>query len=78
MKEVVEFLVKKLVDKPQSVKVEEKQEGNITKFKISVEQNDIGKVIGKKGQNISAIRVIMKAIGAKERENKVLVDLIEF
>ena len=67
MKEIIESIVKKIVDKPEKVSVEESKPNDHTmEFKIKVDKSDLGKVIGKKGKNINAIRTITIAMGAKD------------
>ncbi len=77
MKEFVEFIVKQLVDEPEKVMVEETMPNeNTFEIKIKVDQSDIGKVIGKKGKNIDALRTLMTAVAAKER-HRVTLQVIE-
>ena len=77
MKEFVEFIVKQLVDKPDKVVVEEtKTDENTIKFNIEVDKSDIGKVIGKHGNNINAIRTLLTAVGAKGGHRAIL-ELVE-
>ncbi|NWG28149.1 MAG: KH domain-containing protein [Ignavibacteriaceae bacterium] len=73
MKEFVEFIVKQLVDKPDKVSVEEiLPNENTYEIKIKVDQSDIGKVVGKKGKNIDALRTLLTAVAAKERHRVTL------
>jgi predicted RNA-binding protein YlqC (UPF0109 family) len=77
MKEFVESIVKQLVDKPEKVKIEESMPNqNTIEIKIEVEKNDIGKVVGKKGKNINALRTLLTAVAAKENHRATL-QLIE-
>lgn len=77
MKEFVEFIVKQIVDEPQKVNVEESRpKENTYEIKIKVDQSDIGKVVGKKGKNIDALRTIMTAVAAKER-HRVTLQVLE-
>lgn len=78
MKELVVELINKLVDNPKEVVVDEKIEGDTIKYKIHVSPSDIGKIVGKKGQNITALRTVLKAIGAKEVKKRVIIDLDEY
>lgn len=78
MKELVEHLITRLVDNPKEVVIEEKNENGTIKIKISVATDDIGKVVGKKGQNIGALRTIVKAIAAKEVKKKIFLDINEY
>ena len=66
MKDLLEYLVKSLVEKPDQVDiVEEKGEGFIN-LKLSVAKEDMGKVIGKKGKIIQAIRNLLKIPAIKQ------------
>jgi hypothetical protein len=77
MKEIVEFIVKQMVDKPDKVNVEENLPNeNTFEIKIKVDQSDIGKVVGKKGRNIDALRILMTAVAAKER-HRVTLQVLE-
>ena len=75
MKEIVEIIAKALVDHPDQVVVEEKDEERMTVFELHVAQEDMGKVIGKQGRIAKAMRTVVKA--AATRENKrVTVEII--
>ena len=74
MKELVEVIVKALVDDPESVVVTEKEEGRTTIVEVKVADSDMGKVIGKQGRIAKAIRAIVKAAASKE-DKKVVVDI---
>lgn len=73
MKEFIEFIVKYLVDNPDAVVVEETtdQEKKIN-LTLRVKQEDVGKVIGKKGKTAIAMRTLLTAIAAKEGKRAVL------
>lgn len=73
MKEFVEFIVKQLVDKPEKVKIEESMPNqNTIEIKVEVEKSDIGKVVGKQGKNINALRTLLTAVAAKEHHRATL------
>ena len=74
MKELVEVIVKALVDDPESVVVTEKEEGRTTIVEVKVADSDMGKVIGKQGRIAKAIRAVVKAAASKE-DQKVVVDI---
>ena len=76
MKELVEVIVKALVDDPESVVVTEKEEGRTTVVEVKVADSDMGKVIGKQGRIAKAIRSVVKAAAAKE-DKKVIVDILD-
>ena len=73
MKEFVEFLAKHLVDNPDKVIVEEiSSDENTIELTLKVDNSDIGKVIGKKGKNIIAMRTLLTAVGAKGKHRATL------
>ena len=74
MKEVVEIIAKALVDHPEDVFVDEKQEDRMTLIELHVASDDMGKVIGKQGRIAKAIRTVAKAAGTRENK-KVKVDI---
>jgi predicted RNA-binding protein YlqC (UPF0109 family) len=65
MKELALFVVKRLVDKPEAVSVEESQEGDTTVLQLVVDESDKGKVIGKQGKVIKAIRAVVGVAAQK-------------
>ena len=65
MKELVENIVKALVDYPSEVRVNETAGESIVILEISVSSDDVGKVIGKEGRIANAIRTVVKAAAAK-------------
>ena len=60
MKDTLHHIVSSIVDNPDDVKIEEKEENDILQFIVSVAKEDMGKVIGKEGKVIRSIRNIMK------------------
>ncbi len=64
----VEALVKSLVSHPDDVEVEEEQSGNVRTFHVAVNSEDTGKVIGKNGKVINAVRLVVSGIATKARE----------
>ncbi len=63
MKELVERIVRALVDYPEEISVEEIAGTTTNVVEIKVAKQDVGKLIGKKGENITAIRRIVTAAG---------------
>ena len=76
MKELVEVIAKALVDVPESVVVNEREEKKTTVLEVRVAESDMGKVIGKQGRIAKAIRSVVKAAAAKE-DKKVIVDIMD-
>ena len=76
MKELVEVIAKALVDDPESVVVNEREEKKTTVLEVRVAESDMGKVIGKQGRIAKAIPSAVKAAAAKE-DKKVIVDIMD-
>ena len=73
MKEFIEFIAKQLVDKPDNVIVEETTpDENTIAVTLKVDNSDIGKVIGKHGRNVNAMRTLLIAVGAKDHHRAIL------
>lgn len=67
-KPLVEHLVKKVVDNPDEVEIQEEVDRGTRTFYVSVAEGDVGKVIGKSGRVVSAIRCVVSAVAAKAKE----------
>ena len=76
MKELIEFIVKALVDDPSAINITEVEGEKITTFELRAAKGDIGKVIGKRGRTAGAIRTILNAVSAKQGKRAVL-EIIE-
>jgi len=75
MKEIVEAIAKALVDHPEQVVVEEKDEDDMVIYELHVASDDMGKVIGKQGRIAKALRTVVKAAATRE-DKKVTVEII--
>jgi predicted RNA-binding protein YlqC (UPF0109 family) len=76
MDQLLEFLVRALVDEPDSVTVETAEEDDATVLELRVADDDAGQVIGRRGRTIGALRTVMRAAGASQ-DRRVLVDLVD-
>jgi hypothetical protein len=76
MTELLEFLVKALVEDPEAVVIEELEEDGDLVYEISVAEEDLGRVIGKGGRVANAIRTIAKA-AAVRIDRRVIVDILD-
>ncbi len=65
MKEFVEYIVKNLVDNPDKVVINEIGGTHTLIIELSVEKSDIGKIIGKKGKTINAIRTLLMSVASR-------------
>ena len=75
MKELVEVIAKALVDNPDEVVVNEREDGRNITIELHVAASDMGKVIGKQGRIAKAIRSVVKAASTKEN-TKVDVEIV--
>nr|UWI51289.1 KH domain-containing protein [Clostridioides difficile] len=66
MKELVVDIAKALVDNPDSVVVEEFKDNDGIILKLTVAQDDMGKVIGKQGRIAKAIRTVVRSVANRE------------
>ena len=76
MKELIEFIVKALVDDPSAIDIKEVAGDKITIYELRAAKSDIGKIIGKRGRTASAIRTLMNAVSARQGKRAVL-EIIE-
>lgn len=77
MKELLEYLARGLVERPEDVRVQEVQDDDDTLvLELSVNPDDYGSVIGRGGRTAMALRAVIKAAAAKERR-RVFVDIVD-
>ena len=76
MKDIWETIILNLVDNKDAVKIEEENTEKEIVFKVTVENSDMGKVIGKQGRIAKSIRTVMKSVSAKEGK-KVAVEFLD-
>jgi predicted RNA-binding protein YlqC (UPF0109 family) len=69
---LVEYIVQALVDDPEQILIAERTGRNTTIIELAVAKEDVGKVIGKEGRTINAIRTILNAAGASQKKRVVL------
>ena len=66
MKEFLEYVARSLVDKPDAVWVEEEDEGDETILTLGVDQEDMGRVIGRDGRIANAIRSLLRVMATRD------------
>lgn len=69
MKSLIEILVKALVDHPDAVAIDEFQDNSSVTYEVTVDPEDLGKVIGKQGRVANALRTVAKAAALKDHKN---------
>jgi len=72
MKELITYIAKALVDKPEEVTVTEIEGEQTSVIELKVAKEDLGKVIGKQGRTARAMRTILSAASTKIRKRSVL------
>jgi uncharacterized protein len=77
VKDLIEFLARALVDNPDDVSVEsfEEDDGTVV-YEVRVGEDDVGKVIGRSGRTVNAIRAVVRAAAVREGR-RVLVDVVD-
>jgi predicted RNA-binding protein YlqC (UPF0109 family) len=75
-KELLEYIVKMIVDRPDEVNIREIPGERVVIYEVRVSKEDVGKVIGKQGRTAKAIRTILAAVSLK-RGKKVIVEILE-
>jgi predicted RNA-binding protein YlqC (UPF0109 family) len=76
MGELVEYIAKALVDNPDKVSIKEIEGDKSIIIELSVADEDMGQVIGKKGRIAKAVRTLVKAAATKENK-RVIVEIVQ-
>ena len=76
MAELLTYLARQLVDEPDAVRVEEDEGPEDVVYRLRVAPDDVGKVIGKKGRIVRALRTVARAGGARTRK-RVLLEIVD-
>ncbi len=76
MEELVEYLARRLVDHPDEVSVQRVERDDAVVLRLHVAEDDRGKVIGRQGRIIRALRTLVRASGAR-RQERALLEIVE-
>lgn len=76
MKQILEIILKNIVENQNAVSINEKEEAEKITYEVKVDNKDMGRVIGKQGKVANSIRTLMKALGAKDKK-KVTVEFLD-
>lgn len=76
MKDLIKRIAQALVDHPEQVEISEVKGEHVSVLELKVAKEDIGKVIGKKGRNVQAIRTILNAAAGKKKK-RIVLEIIE-
>ena len=77
MKELLTGMIKAIVDKPDEVDISLTESENTVIYELRLGDGDVGKVIGKKGRNVTAIRTLLSAATAKAGGKRSILAIIE-
>ena len=77
MRDLLVEIVKSIVDAPDEVSIDVNESENTQIFELRVGDGDVGKVIGKHGKNVGAIRTLLSAATAKEGGKRAILEIIE-
>jgi len=76
MKDLLEVIIKGLVDNTDAVSINEKTTNDTITYQVKVDSLDMGQVIGKQGKMAKSIRMVMKSVASKEHK-RVNVEFID-
>ena len=72
MQELVEYIAKSLIDRPEEVRVSLEEKEDVTVLHLSVAKEDLGKIIGRQGRTARALRTLVNAASAKQERRCIL------
>ena len=76
MRDVIEMIVKALVDDSENVDIREVEQRGATLIEVRVAPNDVGKIIGKQGRTIRALRSLAR-IGGSKKNRRYMLEIVE-
>jgi hypothetical protein len=76
LKALLDYLVRSVVRKPEEVRIKHIETAKVDIFYLSVDKSDLGRLLGKKGRTVEAIRRVISAVGAKLGKETV-IDVVE-
>lgn len=75
MEQLIRVIARALVDHPEDVRIQVKEDARGLVYELSVHPDDVGKVIGKQGRIAKAVRTVVTSAAVKERK-RVIVDIV--
>lgn len=72
MKELIEYVVKTLVDHPDDIRITEIEGERTIVFELRCHPEDVGKVIGKSGKTVGALRTLLSTVAARQNKRAML------
>ncbi|KIL44861.1 KH domain-containing protein [Jeotgalibacillus soli] len=77
MRELIETIVKPLVDHPEAVSVERSENDRVITYRLFVHKDDMGKVIGKQGRVAKAIRTVTYAGAGVQQQKRTVIEIVD-
>ena len=68
LKDLAEYLVKSLADHPEKVELDEREEDDTVVIELKISPDDLGKIIGKSGNTINAIRTVLQTAASSQKK----------
>lgn len=68
LRELAEYLVKSLADHPEEVELKEREEDDTVSIELKISPEDLGKIIGKNGNTINAIRTVLQTAASSHKK----------
>lgn len=75
--ELLRYLVRSLVSAPDAIEIDSEEDGDITVFKVKVNDDDMGRLIGRGGKTAKALRELVGKAAACNQEGRVQVVIVE-
>jgi predicted RNA-binding protein YlqC (UPF0109 family) len=76
MKQILETIIKNIVENPDEVTITEKEEETKVIFEVKVAEADMGRIIGKQGKVANSIRTLMRALNSKDKK-KISIEFLD-
>ncbi|PZR77125.1 MAG: RNA-binding protein [Chthoniobacterales bacterium] len=76
MREFLEFVIRQLIEFPDEAVITEAPSGRTTIFRVAMRQSDVGRVIGRNGQTIQAIRALLASSAARHNQ-RATIEIVE-
>ncbi len=68
LKDLAEYLIKSLADYPEKVELQEREEDDTVLIELKISPDDLGKIIGKNGNTINAIRTVLQTAASSQKK----------
>jgi predicted RNA-binding protein YlqC (UPF0109 family) len=76
MKEFIEYIIKHLIENPESLSIETVENDDKLVFQIRAKESDLGQIIGRRGRTVLAIRILVNALAARKGK-RAIIEIME-